>query len=52
MNNVPTFMGCLKFSIFGRNSWVLKVLADENSDEIQKKVKILYFLGMIKGTIN
>ena len=27
----------MKFSIFGRNSWVLKVLAHEKSDEIQKK---------------
>jgi hypothetical protein len=34
-----------KFSIFGRNSWVLKVLAHEKSDEIQNKIK--YFIFMV-----
>ena len=37
-----------KFSIFGRNSRILKVSGHEISDEIQKNVKIFNFNGMIK----
>ena len=37
------------FSIFGRNSWVSKVLTHEISGEIQKKIKIFKFDAMIKG---
>src|ERR1044072_9715107 len=36
-----------KFSIFGRNSRILKVLAHEISDEIPKKIKIFNFNGMM-----
>ena len=41
MNIVKILEWWWKFSIFGRNSWVLKVLAHEMSDEIQKKLKFL-----------
>ena len=36
---------------FGRNSWVLKVLAHEKSGEIPKKNWILNFHGMMKESI-
>ena len=36
------------FSIFCRNSRILKVLAHEISGEIPKKYKIFYFNGMMK----
>ena len=53
MRVVQYFECCLKFSIFCRNSGVLKVLAHEKSDEIQKKkIEQLYFHGMMKGRIN
>jgi hypothetical protein len=43
MNVVPNF-GCgWEFSIFGRNSWILKVLVHEMSDKIQKKLKFPSF---------
>ena len=37
-----------KFSIFGKNSRILKVLAHEISDEIQKTLKKNNFHDMIK----
>jgi hypothetical protein len=37
MNDVQNFECCWKYSIFGWNSWVLKVLAHEKSGEIPKK---------------
>ena len=37
-----------KFSIFCRNSRILKVLYHEISDEIPKKIKIFKFHGMVK----
>ena len=51
MSVVQNFECCWKFSIFGRNSWILKVLAHEKIDEIQKKIKIFNLLGMMKGPI-
>ena len=39
------------FNFFCRNSWVLKLLAHEMSDEFQKKIKILVFYGKIKWGI-
>ena len=41
-----------KFSIFGRNSWVLNVLAHEMSDETEKKIWFFKFRGVLKGGIN
>ena len=52
MNGVQNFECCWKYSIFGRNSWVLKVLAHEKSDEIQKKLKKFNIHDMMKGPIN
>ena len=37
MNNVQNFGCWWKYLVFGRNSWVLKVLAHEKSGEIPKK---------------
>ena len=50
MSVVQNFECCWKYSIFGRNSWILKVLAHEKSDE-KKKIKILNLHGMMKGPI-
>jgi hypothetical protein len=44
MSVVKFFVCCWKFSNFRINSWVLKVLAHEKSDEIQKKLKYLSFV--------
>ena len=52
MNDAQNFECCWKHSIFGRNSWVLKVLANEKSGEIPKKIDISNFHGMIKWRIN
>ena len=48
MNVLKYFEGWGKFSIFGRNSWVLKVLAHEMSDETQK-IKNLQFSMCYEG---
>jgi hypothetical protein len=49
---VQNFDCCWKFSIFGRNYWILEVLAHEKSDETPKKVEIFNFQGTMKGRIN
>jgi hypothetical protein len=49
MNYVQNFEFCWKYSIFSRNSWILKVLAHEKSGEIKKKINMLNFHGMKKG---
>ena len=51
MNTVEYFEGWGKFSIFGRNSWVLKVLAHEMSDETQK-INIFRYSILMKEGIN
>ena len=51
MNIVEYFEGCGKFSIFGRIFLVLKVLAHEKSEEIQK-IEIFNFHGMMMEPIN
>src|ERR1044072_8523096 len=43
---------CWKFSIFGRNSRFLKVLAHEISDEIPKKLKFLILMESQREVIN
>ena len=45
MSVVQNIECCWIFSIFGRNSWVLKVLAHKKSDEIQKKLKSIIFMA-------
>ena len=52
MKFVSKFDCCGNYSIFGKNSWVLKVLAHDKSYEIQKKFEILIFHGMMKKSIN
>ena len=44
MNMVQNFVCGWEFSIFGRNSWVLKMLVHEISDKIQKKSKFTSFV--------
>ena len=44
INNMKKFEWWWKFSIFGRNSRILKVLAHEISDEIPKKLKFLILM--------
>ena len=47
---IVQFIWCRwKISFFGQNSRFLKVLAHEMSYEIQKKIKIFEFHGMMKG---
>ena len=41
MNDVQNFESCWKYSNFGRNSYVLKVLAHKESGEIKKKMNQL-----------
>ena len=52
MNDVQNFGCWWKYLVFGRNSWVLKVLAHEKRGEIPKNIEILNFVGMMKGNIN
>ena len=48
---------CVKFWLlleifnFGRNSWVLKVLAHEKSDEIKKNLKSSIFMVLRRGLL-
>ena len=51
MSVVQNFECCWKFSIFGRNSWILKVFAHENSVESQKKLKSLIFKVLWRGLL-
>ena len=44
MNTVQNFGCWWKLSIFCRNFWVLKVIAHEMSEKIQKKVEFLNFM--------
>ena len=48
---MQNFECCWKFSIFGRNSWILKVLAHENSVECQKKIKSFIFKVWWRGLL-
>src|ERR1044072_1668793 len=51
MNTVQKF-GCRwKISIFCRNSWVLKVIAHEMSDKIQKKVEFPNFMEFLREVL-
>ena len=52
MNIVENFEGWGKFSIFGRNFLVLKVLAHEMSDATQKKIWFFKFRFVLEGGIN
>jgi hypothetical protein len=45
MSVVQKFKCSWKFSILGRNSWVLKVLGHGKNDENQKKLKSLIFVA-------
>jgi hypothetical protein len=49
MNVGQNFECCWKYSIFCRNSLILK--AHEKSDEIQTKIEISIFHGVMKGCI-
>src|ERR1044072_10033268 len=51
MSAVKNVESCWKYSIFGRNSLILKVLAHEKRDEIKFFLKIFSFHGMMKGLL-
>ena len=52
MTDVQNFESFWKYSNFGRNSYILKVLAHKKSGEILKIQDILNFHGIMNGRIN